>query len=209
MYSNQASSSVNRFALSRCPSVVPQIPDEVLLDLIADGDKQALNTFYTRHHRMVCAFIRRFVRDDSTAEESANEVFLDVWRNAQRFQGKSKVVTWLLGIARYKAISSIRRRSELQLDDTAAAVLEDPSDGPAVTMDKQARKTVLHDCVAKLAPPHQQVIDLIYYQEKKIEEAAEFLNIPVNTVKTRMFYARNRLGKLLTESGVDEAWVAL
>ena len=209
MYNDQASSSVNQITLGRYPSVAPQIPDEVVVELIADGDEQALNALYIRHHPVVCGFIRRLVRDESAVEEIANEVFLDAWRNADQFQGKSKVVTWLLGIARNKAISAMRRRSALQLDNHAATVVEDPGDSPAVSLDKQARSAVLHECMAKLAPQHQQIINLIYYQEKKIGDVAEFLHVPVNTVKTRMFYARTRLGKLLTEAGVDQAWLAM
>jgi RNA polymerase sigma-70 factor (ECF subfamily) len=181
--------------------------DEALVRAIAAGDRSALKILYLRHQARVCRFLLRFV-DGESAEEIANEVFIEVWRKADRFEGKSKAATWLLGIARHKAMSQVRRRPELQLDEAVAAKLADPGDSPATAADKQDCRIVVQQCIARLTPQHREVIDLIYYQEKKIDEAARFLHVPVNTIKTRMFYARSRMAKLLAEAGVDQAWAA-
>jgi RNA polymerase sigma-70 factor (ECF subfamily) len=186
-----------------------QASDEALIRAIAKGDKGAIGTLYVRHSARIARFIMRIVRNESSVDEIVNEVFLDVWRRADQFEGKSQVATWLMGIARYKAISEIRRHSEAPLDANVAATIEDPADSPATTMDKNDRSAILHKCLAKLSPQHREVINLIYYQEKKIEEVARFLGAPVNTIKTRMFYARSRMAELLAEVGVDRAWVAI
>ena len=68
---------------------------------------------------------------------------------------------------------------------------------------------ILHRCLAKLSPQHREVIHLVYYQEKKIEEVARFIGAPINTIKTRIFYARSRMAELLMEAGVDRAWVTI
>src|SRR2546423_8306454 len=106
-------------------------PDEVLIGRIANGDRLAMQVLYARYHVRVFRFVVRLVRDEATAEDVISEVFLDVWRQAGRFEGRSTVSTWLLAIGRFKAISAIRRRSDEELGEEAAAAIEDPSDDPA------------------------------------------------------------------------------
>jgi RNA polymerase sigma-70 factor, ECF subfamily len=79
--------------------------DEALLESIAEGDRTAMHTLYSRHHVRVYRFILRMVRDTATAEDLTSQVFLDVWRTASQFQGRSQVSTWLLSIARFKALT--------------------------------------------------------------------------------------------------------
>jgi RNA polymerase sigma-70 factor (ECF subfamily) len=154
----------------------------------------------------VYRFVLRFVRDASAAEDLISEVFLDVWRQAGRFEGRSAVSTWLLSIARFKALTVLRRRPEEKLDDDMVAAIEDPSDDPEVAAQKKDTGAVLRKCLTALSPDHREIIDLVYYHEKSIEEVAEIVGIPENTVKTRMFYARKRLAELLKAAGVERGW---
>jgi len=186
-----------------------ELSDKALVHLMADEDKRALKLLYVRHHDRVRRFVMRLTGNESTAEEVVNEVFLEAWRHAREFEGRSQVATWLMAIARFRAISASRRRSEAQLDKGAAAVIEDPSDTPAISMDKRERSDILQKCLAKLTPLHREVINLIYYQGKKVEEVAQFTGAPINTVKTRMHHARSRMAELLAEAGVDRAWLAI
>jgi RNA polymerase sigma-70 factor (ECF subfamily) len=183
--------------------------DEALIQSMADGDKRACKMLYARHHVRVFRYVMRLVGNESTAEEVVNEVFLEAWRHARDFEGRSQVATWLLSIARFKTLSECRRRSESQLDEVAAAVIEDPSDIPSISMEKHQRSDILQKCIAKLSPIHREVINLIYYQGKKIEEVAKFTGAPISTIKTRMHYARSRMAELLAEAGVDRAWAAI
>jgi len=84
--------------------------DEALIGRIANGDRLAMQVLFARYHVRVFRFVVRLVRDEPTAEDVISEVFLDVWRQAGRFEGRSAVSTWLLAIARFKAISALRRR---------------------------------------------------------------------------------------------------
>src|SRR6516225_10242359 len=104
--------------------------DETLIDLIADGDKRAMQVLYARHNVRVYRFILRLTGNQSLAEDLVSEVFLDVWRQAEAFESKSQVSTWLLAIARYKALSALRRRTDKHLDDQMAAAIEDTADDP-------------------------------------------------------------------------------
>src|SRR6266513_4272633 len=117
-------------------------PDEVLIGRIANGDRLAMQVLYARYHVRVYRFVLRLVRDESSAEDLISEVFLDVWRQAGRFERRSAVSTWLLAIARFKALSALRRKPDEALDEEAAEAIEDPSDDPEVALEKKDKSVV-------------------------------------------------------------------
>src|SRR5712692_10581174 len=180
--------------------------DEVLIGRIASGDRLAMQVLFARHHLRVYRFVLRLMRDESVAEDLISEVFLDVWRQADRFEGRSAVSTWLLAIARFKALSLLRRKPDEELDEETAGAIEDRSDDPEVSIQKKDKSAALRKCLQALSPEHREVIDLVYYHEKSVQEVAEIVGIPEATVKTRMFYARKRLSELLKTVGIDRGW---
>src|SRR6516225_11817817 len=185
----------------------PDASDVALIRSIAAGDKHAMQILFARHNVRVFRFIARFVGDKSAAEDLVSEVFLDVWRHAGRFQGRSQVTTWLLAIARNKALSALRRRSTEELDDKTVAAIEDPQDNPEVTIQNRQTSEILLNCLTQLSPPHREVIDLVYYHEKSIDEVADITGVPQNTVKTRVVYARRRIAELMSAQGIERAIV--
>jgi RNA polymerase sigma-70 factor, ECF subfamily len=180
--------------------------DEALITRIAAGDRLAMQVLFTRHQVKVYRFVLRLVGNPTTAEDLISEVFLDVWRQAARFEARSAVSTWLLAIARFKALSALRRRPEQELDEEKAGKIEDTADDPEVTAQKKDKSAALRKCLEALSPDHREIIDLVYYHEKSVEEVAEIVGIPEATVKTRMFYARKRLSELLKAAGIDRGW---
>lgn len=180
--------------------------DEVLIGRIASGDRLAMQVLFARHHVKVYRFVLRLVRNESSAEDLISEVFFDVWRQAGKFEGRSAVSTWLLSIARFKALSALRKRGEAELDEEAASAIEDQSDDPEVTLAKKDKGAVLRQCLAGLSAEHREIIDLVYYHEKSVAEVAGIVGIPEATVKMRMFYARKKLSELLKERGIDRGW---
>jgi RNA polymerase sigma-70 factor (ECF subfamily) len=180
--------------------------DEVLIGRIADGDRLAMKVLFARHHVRVYRFVLRIVRNEATAEDLISEVFLDVWRQAEKFEGRSTVSTWMLSIARFKALSALRRRTEEELDDETAGAIEDQADDPEVALAKKDKGAVLRQCLTRLSTEHREIVDLVYYHEKSVEEVAGIVGIPEATVKTRMFYARKKLSELLKEQGIDRGW---
>jgi RNA polymerase sigma-70 factor, ECF subfamily len=192
--------------MNRSSAAMQTTSDEALIERIAAGDKLAMQVLFARHQVRVYRFVLRLVRDQSVAEELVGEVFLDVWRQAGRFEARSTASTWLLAIARYKALSALRRRTDQELDDEKAATLEDPGDSPEVSVLKKNKGEVLRQCLTALTPEHREIIDLVYYHEKSVEEVAQIVGIGENTVKTRMFYARKRLSELLKAAGIDRGW---
>lgn len=183
-----------------------QVDDRQLIKRIADRDQSALRALLGRHQLRVYRFVLRIVRREAVAEEVTNEVFHEAWKNAGNYEGRSTVGTWLLSVAHNRAVSALRKRREESWDEDAAGSLEDDSDTPEVSLQKAGKAEQMRLCIAKLSAEHRTIIDLVYYHEKSINEVSEILEIPLNTVKTRMFYARKKLSELLQAAGIDRGW---
>ena len=171
--------------------------DEMLVERIAGGDKLAMQVLFARHRTAIYRWLLRFVGNETVAKDLLSDVFLDVWRQAGRFEGRAAVSTWLLSIARFKALSARRRRPDAELDEVIEATVADPTDDPEVMLEKKNRDELVHEALTTLSSEHREIIDLVYYHEKSVEECAQILSIPRATVKTRMFYARKKLAEMV------------
>ena len=172
--------------------------DEMLVERIAAGDKLAMQTLFARHRTNIYRWLLRFVGNETVAEDLLSEdVFFDVWQQAGRFEGRAAVTTWLLSIARFKALSARRRRTDAELDKTIETTVADSADDPETALQNKSRNELLRQAVMKLTPDHRETIDLVYYHEKSVDDCAIILGIPAATVKTRMFYARKKLAQLV------------
>ena len=180
--------------------------DRALVDRVAKGDRAAVRLLFMRHHARIYRFVARQTGSEMMADDIANEVFLELWRQAPGFEGRSEVSTWLLGIARFKALSSLRKKKEDWIDDDDAAQVADSADTPEVVTMKEDKAAALRRFVDALPEEHRTVIDLAYYHGQSVTEIGEVLSIPVATVKTRMFYARKKLGEALKAAGYDRGW---
>jgi RNA polymerase sigma-70 factor, ECF subfamily len=181
--------------------------DAVLLNRVAAGDTTAMRMLFSNHHVAVFRFVLRRLRDRALAEDVTSEVFLDVWRNAGRFEGRSTVSTWILAIARNKAFSARPRFAHVEIEDDMVEANGEPADDPDATLQACERSTILRKCITMLSTEHREIIDLVYYQEQSVEAVATILGIPRNTAKTRVFYARKGLYEELKKSGLD--WTSI
>jgi RNA polymerase sigma-70 factor, ECF subfamily len=173
--------------------------DEMLVKRIAAGDKLAMQALFVRHRTPVYRWLYRFVGNETVAEDLLSDVFFDVWQQAGRFEGRSAVTTWLLSIARFKALSAGRRRTHAELNEVIEATVADSADNAEVVLEKKHEGEMLRSALTKLSPDHREIIDLVYYHGKSVDDAAQILSIPSATVKTRMFYARKKLAELVHE----------
>ncbi|AZO10166.1 MULTISPECIES: sigma-70 family RNA polymerase sigma factor [unclassified Mesorhizobium] len=180
--------------------------DRALVDRVAKGDRAAVRLLFMRHHARIYRFVARQTGSEMMADDITNEVFLELWRQAPGFEGRSEVSTWLLGIARFKALSMLRKKKEDWIDDDDAAQVPDSADTPEVVTMKEDKAAALRRFVNALPEEHRTVIDLAYYHGQSVTEIGEVLSIPVATVKTRMFYARKKLGEALKAAGYDRGW---
>ena len=181
------------------PATAPGEPssDVMLIARIAGGDRLAMQTLFARHRTPVYRWLLRLVGNETVAEDLLSDVFLDVWRQAGRFQARSAVSTWLLAIARFKALSARRSRKDTELDETIEATVADSADNPEVVLQKKNRDQFVRTALTTLSPEHREIIDLVYYHDKSVDECAQILGVPSGTVKTRMFYARKKLAELV------------
>jgi RNA polymerase sigma-70 factor, ECF subfamily len=190
-----------QLAVARVPAMaataVESSSDDILVERIAAGNKLAMQALFARHRTFVYRWLLRFVSNETLAEDLLSEVFLDVWRQAARFECRSSVSTWLMSIARHKALSARRRRTESELDEKIEATVADPADDPEAALQEKNRNELLRRALTRLSPEHRQIIDLVYYHEKSVDEVAQILEVPRATVKTRMFYARKKLAELV------------
>ena len=171
--------------------------DTILIERIAAGDKLAMQALFARHRMSIYRWLLRFVSNETLAEDLLSEVFLDVWRQAGRFEGRASVSTWLISIARFKALSARRRRTEAELDEKIETTVADPANDLEAALQEKNRGELLRQALTRLSPEHREIIDLVYYHEKSVDECAHILGIPAATVKTRMFYARKKLAELV------------
>ena len=171
--------------------------DDTLIGRIARGDQLAMRTLYARHRVALYRWLLRIVGDETLAEDLLSDVFLDVWRQAGSFKGRAAVSTWLLAIARFKALSARRRRIDAELDERIASTAADPADDPEAALQKKRRSELLQESLASLSSEHGEVIDLVYYHGKSVREVADIVGVAEATVKTRMFYARKKLADLV------------
>jgi RNA polymerase sigma-70 factor (ECF subfamily) len=191
------------YAASNATESEESVSDEMLLKSVAEGDKAAMHIMFARHRVRVFRFIQRMVRNATIADDLVNQVFLDVWRSANKFESRARVSTWLLSIARFKALNSLRERRYENIEQDDVAGIVDSADTPDVALDRKETNAILRACIDKLSPAHREIIDLVYYHEQSVAEASMIVGIPVATVKSRMFFARKSLARMLVSAGLE------
>ncbi|RYF16056.1 MAG: sigma-70 family RNA polymerase sigma factor [Comamonadaceae bacterium] len=193
--------------------------DEVtqLLERIGREDQRAFRELYKAFSRKVYAYVLNMLHDHSRAEEVVVDTFYEVWRHPQRFRGDSQFSTWVIGIARRKALMVYRARrpDEMHddLDDIAETTASDTPDAYAELAGKQRREGVQH-CMSKLSDEHRECLHLVFYEGMSVAEVADVQNCPEGTVKTRLFHARQKIRNCLQallhrEGGAPDAKGAL
>ncbi|HMT92394.1 sigma-70 family RNA polymerase sigma factor [uncultured Thiothrix sp.] len=185
---------------------IRNVGDEELLSQIAQGDRQAFSRLYLKYQPRLVSYCARLLKDDvAQAADIVDDALFDVWRSADKFEGKSKASTWIYSIARNKLISWLRKTSEVTLDDDAIMLaMEDSAPNPEEIRIDEDMKDQLLRMMNHLTDEHRDVLKLTYFEDKSVKEVAELLKISENTVKTRMFYARKRLGQMLEKAGIME-----
>lgn len=180
--------------------------DAALLERIRQGDRIALHALYRKYYHPLLRFTYRITGRLDLAEETVNDVMLVVWQDAGAFEGRSKVSTWIMGIAYRKAmkLASRTRRwyARFAAADFAAAI-ERP-EGAAEPTQRTELEDLLEQALRALPPEQRAAVELTYYFGCTYEEIASIADCPVNTVKTRMFHARAKLRALLPSLGRDD-----
>jgi RNA polymerase sigma-70 factor (ECF subfamily) len=162
---------------------------------VANGDLAAFERLYRHYEKRIYQYVYLLAGSAGIAEDVVGETMLAVWRGASGFAHASRVSTWILGIARHKAVDALRRAARdcknVPLDE--AGELPDPVESAADGVSRGEEARVLRSAIDKLSREHQEVLRLVFYEELPYEEIAALLKIPLNTVKTRVYYAKQQL----------------
>lgn len=157
-----------------------------LLASVAKGDQAAFLRIYEATHGKLYGVVLRILRRQDLAEEVLQEAYVKIWNNAGQFNpGLASPITWMVSIARNRAIDVVRKRSEVSLEDEPAA-LEVASDTPEPLARREMTeelKRVL-ECVGRLEPDRQKLVLLAYYNGWSREQLADKFETPLSTVKT-------------------------
>jgi RNA polymerase sigma-70 factor (ECF subfamily) len=177
--------------------------DSDLLARVAKRDRHALTLLYGRYHGPLLRFTQRLTGDIETAQEAVNDTMLVVWQRASAFAGRSRVSTWIMGIAYRKAMKLRTRLQRWTVRFKAAdwSNVVERTAGIEGHTPGLVERDLMYRAIQLLPPKQRAVVELTYYFGYSYDEIAEIVDSPTNTVKTRMFHARARLKQLLPQLG--------
>jgi len=171
--------------------------DAALVQQLLRRDVRAFEQLYDRHSRIVYGLVRRILQQGSTAEEVVQDVFLQLWRNASRYQtSRGPFVPWLLTLARNRALDTLRLKSERQRRrEDQTEELPQIAQAPQYeqALDEKRRAEVVRSLMSSLSAPQKKAIELAYFEGLSHSEIAEALHEPLGTVKS---WIRNGLIRL-------------
>src|SRR5260221_3381027 len=176
--------------------------DAQLLRRIALKDLRAFEALYRGYHRRLTRFLINILRRAHLVEEVLNDTMMVVWNHPERYNGRSKVSTWIFAIAYRKALKAMRRQDE-PIEDKHAAIRASADAGPELQIGRRQSQEALLRAISELSTDHRAVVDLTYFHEFDYREIAELMACPVDTVKTRMFHARRYLKNKLSGQLAD------
>jgi RNA polymerase sigma-70 factor, ECF subfamily len=181
---------------------MPPNDELALLRRVAAKDRKAFEALYHLYYRRLFGYLLKLTRRVDLVEEVLNDVMLAVWKGAASFDGRSRVSTWIFGIAYHKALKVLARRPE-EPDDERERPEPLDTEEPESLAARRELAGVLGRALGALSPEQRAVVELTYYYGLAYQEIAEIVGCPVNTVKTRMFHARRRLRDLLPGLGIS------
>ena len=166
-----------------------------LIAAVAAADRASFERLYSLYERRVFQYTLTLVKDAATAEEIVIDTMLAVWDGAARFNRASRVSTWIFGIARHKAIDAVRRAgrggTRVPIEEAAEVAAGDP--GPDELAHQRTVKATVGSAIQQLSPEHREILHLAFFQDLPYEEISRLLSLPLNTVKTRVYYAKQKL----------------
>jgi RNA polymerase sigma-70 factor (ECF subfamily) len=193
-------------AVTKGPTTAPGVPDAQaeaeLIARIGARDLRAFETLYRRYHPRLSRFLTNLIHRPQLVEEVLDDTLMVVWNRPDSYTGASRLSTWIFAIGYRKALKALRRRDE-PVEDPQADRRPAPEPGPEQHLGQRQAQAALLAAMRELSPDHRAVVDLTYFHEMGYREIAEIMECPVDTVKTRMFYARRHLKRVLPGALAD------
>jgi len=171
--------------------------DAEMVQRVARGDRQALAELYARYQRPLFHYLLQLTPDYGLAEEMLQDTLVAVWKSALSFEGRSSVLTWLIGIARRQAHNTLRRHRLPVVDESELLELPASDPEPEEFTLASVERDELVAAFRQLAPVHREILTLTFVQELSYQETAQALGVPLGTVKSRLSNAKRALRVLL------------
>ncbi len=168
-----------------------------LLQRVAVKDKVAFESLYARFYPQLTRYLSRMMRRPDMVEEVVSDTLFVVWEKAGQFQGRSKVSTWITGIAYLKGIKALDKLKSMPEQHADQIHEHEDIEETRDLINRIGLEEWLTSGLDKISADQRSVVELTYFSGHSYQEIAEIMQCPVNTVKTRMFHARRRLAKLL------------
>ncbi len=170
-----------------------------LIDKIGKGDRVSFTQLYEETSPRIRFFLIRMLGNIAVVDDVLVETYTSIWQGASRFSGKSRVLTWMFAIARNQALKEMRKnKKHKSLDEVAEPVAPEVREHELSDQAQVIRRALL-----TLSGKHQQILELSFFNDLSYPEIGELLEIPVNTVKTRVFHAKKALAKSLKHMSID------
>jgi len=173
-----------------------------LMARIRARDLRAFEILYRNYHPRLTRFLTNLIRRPQLVEEVLNDTMLVVWNKPESYNGGSRLSTWIFAIGYRKALKALRRYDDPQ-EDAQAERRASGEPGPEHDLGRREAQAALLEAMRQLSPDHRAVVDLTYFHEIGYREIAEIMDCPVDTVKTRMYYARRHLKRVLAGALTD------
>lgn len=175
-------------------------PDYALIREIAAGSGQALDMLYARHGPSILNFLVTRLSDRQKAEEVLQDVMMAAWRGAGNFRGESRVLTWLLSIARNRAINVYRKHTPDTVSLDEEIDMHGTDTGPLEKVVKLDQSKMVRHAMETLPEHHREILTLVFFQQLSGTEAAQVLDISPGTVKSRLHRAKEALRRILLQN---------
>lgn len=181
------------------PTMTQPADDLDLIRRMQAGDDDAVRDLYAQYGQRLYAYALRLTNDPASAEDVTQNTLVTAWRTARNFRGEGRLIAWLLGIVHHTAMKSLRGNMHYLNEMAKESIREDQPSPEEQAQVKDERRWV-HQGMQSLSSEHRAVLELVFYQELSLNEAAQVLGVPPGTVKSRLSYARTHLRGVLTRT---------
>lgn len=177
--------------------------ERALLARIGERDEHALEELYRRFEPRIMAFAQQRLNDSAAASDTLNEVMLEIWKSASRFEGRSSVATWILSITRFRIIDRLRQRGGRVFEDIEESSLSDTSESAEAALASASDAQTVRTCIQQLPPKQRDAIHLAFFEDLSYAEIARVMDCPEGTVKTRVYHAKRALKACLAAGPLE------
>lgn len=175
------------------------LQEKRLVEQVTRGDSTAFRQLYDLSHGKVSRYVKKMVADDSLADDIVVQTYTVAWQKSAAFKGTGRITTWLIGIARnimFREFKKFKKNVPFEEEYSAADTQSQ------FRVEVKSTNVALKAALQTLKVNQREILELVFYQEFSYAEVAELIEIPVNTVKTRVFHAKKALRDVLEKRGI-------